>query len=197
MLNNRVHQSSQNNREITRLIPPPSESIEAVLYNLYKLGLHENQQVTLSRDLLSVIIALSNEMLHVSLENRKEILMRLLPMSEEKGDSDKIYEVIDTYPRKIVSGDKVTFYQTAFIDGQFVNPTHLDPYYIDKASCEVCGAEVHCWKEYVGIGGEITKMCNHCLYSSEDHKAKNMSSGLNGCRSCTVQRCPRHPFNIR
>jgi hypothetical protein len=198
MQNNKVRQNSQTTtHQVTRLIPPPQESVDAVFYQLYNLGLHENQPIHLTREVVSIIVSASNSLLHLSLNQRRELLMSLLPITEETGESDKVYEVVDTYPRELVPGDKVKFYQTAFVNGKFVSPTHLDPYDTDKASCDTCGAETHCWKEVRDGGGKLSKMCNHCLYSSDDPALRQMGKGLKGCETCTVQRCPRHPLGLR
>lgn len=201
MQNHRVDQNSQRNYEYTQairpLIPPPEESVSAVLYRLQHLGLYENNTINLSRDLISVIISASNEMMHMSLTQRRELLAYLLPITEEYGQSDQVYEVADTNPRELVQGDKVKFYQTAFVNGRFVSPTHLDPYDSDKAPCGICGAEVHCWKEHRNSSGKLVIMCNHCMYSSDDTQIKAESKGLRGCENCTVMRCPRHPLSPR
>lgn len=200
MQNQKVYQNSQNNnyvQTVRPLVPPPEESVNAVFNRLQFLGLYENQSINLSRDLVSIIISASNEMMHMSLSQRRELLAYLLPMTEEHGQSDQIYEVADTNPREIVQGDKVKFYQTAFVNGRFVSPTHLDPYDVDKAPCAVCGAEVHCWKEQRNTSGNLIIMCNHCMYSSDDVKIRTDSKGLRGCENCTVMRCPRHPLSTR
>lgn len=192
---NRNFQTTTTNyvQQIKPLIPPPDEAVVSVFRRLQFLGLYENQNLCLTRDVMSVIISAANEMLHMTLSQRRELLMYLLPITEEYGESDKVYEIADT--KEIVEGDKVKFYQTAFLNGRFVSMTHLDPYDVDKAACDVCGAEVHCWKEHRDNSGNLVKMCNHCMYSSDDTKIRTESKGLRGCENCTVMRCPRHPLS--